>query len=65
MAKDDNVKGSNYGCFIFCIIGTIIAVILSSHSLYWLFLIVIVWSLGIGVLTENNKGSPAKTCVWT
>lgn len=55
MANDKNVSGSNSGCLIFCIVVTIIAVILTSQSPYWLLLIVLVWPLGISVMNENNK----------
>lgn len=55
MAKDENKSDNNSGCIIFCIAVTIIALILTSNSLYWLLLIPIVWLLGACVITENNK----------
>ncbi len=55
MAKDKNVSDSNFGCLIVCVVVTIIALILTSQSPYWLLLIPVVWLLGASVITENNK----------
>lgn len=55
MAKDKNISDSNSGCLIVCVVVTIIALILTSQSPYWLLLIPVIWLIGVSVITENNK----------
>ena len=55
MTEDENRSINNSGCFIFCIVITIIASILTLNSPYWSLLIPVVWLLGASVIIENNK----------